>query len=93
MKKKFTNIGDQNCKPDIEYPCPWQYKIIGSDRDTITALVADILESEHYILTEGNASSGGRYISMSLELIVLSEEQRLSLHNKLARHEAVKIVL
>ncbi|PID72243.1 MAG: cytoplasmic protein [Desulfobulbus propionicus] len=93
MKKKFTPIDSQAKKPKIEYPCPWQYTIIGFDCNAITALVADILEDEQYILTQGNASSGGRYVSMKLELIVLSEEQRLTLHNQFAQHEAVKIVL
>lgn len=81
-------------KPQIDYPCPWQYTIIGWDREAIKTAVAGILgEDAGYILTDSRTSSRGRYISMSLELILHSEEMRLSLYHQLVEHIAVKLVL
>lgn len=93
MKKKIPNIPVESCKPEIAYPCLWQYKIIGTDRDSIIDAVMDILPNTDHLLSNSHTSSGGRYVSMKLELVVQSEEQRLSLYNQLVENPSVKIVL
>lgn len=93
MKKKIPNIPVEGCKPEIAYPCLWQYKIIGTDRDSIIDAVMDILPNTDHLLSNSHTSSGGRYVSMKLELVVQSEEQRLSLYNQLVENSSVKIVL
>lgn len=84
---------DTTCKPKIDYPCQWQYKIIGASATAITRLVAEHVREKDYVLTRSNVSSGGRYISMSLELTVHSEERRLALYGLLAEDITVKVVL
>ena len=84
---------DSSCKPQIVYPCEWQYKIIGESAKVITELVADHVHEKDYILTRSNVSSGGRYVSMSLELTVQSEKRRLELYRVLAEDPTVKVVL
>lgn len=93
MKKKIPNIPVEGCKPEISYPCSWQYKIIGTDRESIIDTVMDILPDTDHLLINSHTSSGGRYVSMNLELVVQSEEQRLSLYNQLVKNTAIKIVL
>lgn len=93
MKNDTLNSKSQGCKPDITYPCNWQYKIIGEDREAIVNVVSHTLGPREYILTDSNTSSGGRYRSLSLELVVGSEEERLALYSHLAGNPAVKIVL
>ena len=88
-KKPF----DSSCKPEINYPCKWQYKIIGESATVITELVAEIVHERDYSLTRSNVSSGGRYVSMSLELTVDSEERRLELYRLFADNPTVKVVL
>lgn len=93
MKKKIPNIPVEGCKPEISYPCLWQYKIIGTDRDSIIDAVMELLPTTDHLLANSHTSSGGRYVSMNLELVVQSEEQRLSLYNQLVENPAIKIVL
>ena len=94
MKKIPVHLpADSTCKPKIDYPCNWQYKIIGESATVITELVADIVHETDYTLNRSNVSSGGRYISMSLELTVASEERRLELYRLLAEDPTVKVVL
>lgn len=84
---------DSSCKPQIDYPCEWQFKIIGESATVITELVADHVHEKDYVLRRSNVSSGGRYVSMSLELTVQSEERRLELYRLLAEEPTVKVVL
>ncbi len=93
MEKKECGASSEACKPDINYPCAWQFKIIGYNRDDITKVVETVVTESLYLLTDSNTSSKGRYISMGLELIVHSEEERLLLYQQLVSHQAIKIVL
>ena len=93
MKKIAMPSSAKTCKPKIDYPCPWQYKIIGESGTVIAKLVADHVHEKDYTLTSSNVSSGGRYVSMSLELTVQSEKRRLELYRLLAKDPTVKVVL
>lgn len=93
MKKKIPPVVTKGCTPEIAYPCPWQYKLIATSREEVVTAVAAIIKESAYILTDSHTSSGGRYVSMNLELIVHSEQERLSLYQQLVDISAVKIVL
>ena len=80
-------------KAQIDYPCVWQYKLIGMDRQAVRAAVAAHLGDAPYSLSDSRRSGGGKYISMNLEVSVDSEEQRLSWHQALASDPSVKVVL
>ena len=93
MKKIPKQPFDSSCKPEINYPCRWQYKIIGESAQVITELVAELVHEKDHSLTRSNVSSGGRYVSMSLELTVENEERRLELYRLLAEDSTIKVVL
>lgn len=93
MKKIPKQPSAKMCKPKIDYPCTWQYKIIGESATVITKLVADHVHEKDYTLISSNVSSSGRYVSMSLELTVQNEERRLELYRLLAEDSTVKVVL
>lgn len=81
-------------RPLIEYPCEWEYRIIGSDLDQIRAAVLEIMGSEEgYSLTPANRSREGRWLSMSLTLVVPSEERRDAIHKALQEHRSIRFVL
>ena len=43
------NMTDENgCKPEIAYPCPWVYKVIGRDRDLLLSADAEALSGQTY---------------------------------------------
>lgn len=81
------------CKAQIDYPCVWQYKLIGMDRQAMQAAVSNQLGDAPYSLSDSHQSGGGKYLSMNLEVTVENNEQRIELYQTLAGHPAIKVVL
>ena len=80
-------------KPEIEYPCIWEYRIIGSDSEAITSAISDIMGNRDYSIKEGNKSKTGKYVSFNLETFVNDEEYRISLFHQLKEHSDITMVL
>ena len=81
------------CRPEIEYPCQWYYRIIGEDRGAMVEAITRVIDLATCTLTDANVSSGGRYLSLSLELTVNGEGERLRIHQLLAGSPAIRMVL
>ena len=79
--------------PKIEYPCAWQYKLIGMNSDDIKQAVREIIAEHNHTLAHSNTSSSGKYISLSLDLEVHSEEHRDHFFMRLREHIAIKFVI
>ena len=82
-----------SCKPKIDYPCPWQYKIIGESKVDICRVVEAAVQEQAYVLTDSNVSSSGRYISMNLDVTVQDEEQRIALYRIMGDDPTIKVIL
>lgn len=80
-------------KPDISYPCTWEYKVIGTDREKIEAIIAAACSPHVPIITLANVSSSGRYCSLNATIDVDSEEMRLNIFKRLQDHKEVKMVI
>jgi putative lipoic acid-binding regulatory protein len=80
-------------KPDISYPCEWEYRIIGRGREVTRAAVLEVIGDAHHTLTFSRHSRTGRYSSFSLRMVVVDEDQRVGIYEALARHAAIRIVL
>lgn len=93
MLKMFGQKGEGPCRPRIDYPCDWQYTIIGESRSEICRVVEKHVREEPLRLTDSNVSRSGRYVSMKLEVTVHSEEERRELYTLLAAQPAVRVVL
>ena len=87
------NINKTGCKPEIIYPCPWGYKVIGSDVDRLRSAIAEVIQERSHTVTPSNTSLTGKYHCLDVELVVTSEECRLEIYESLRRHPAIKIVL
>ncbi len=79
--------------PAIDYPCPWGYKVIGSDVERLRRAVAEVIQERPHTVTPSRRSMTGKYHCLDVELVVTSEECRLEIYEGLRRHPAVKIVL
>jgi putative lipoic acid-binding regulatory protein len=80
-------------KPEIAYPCPWSYRIIGSDESDMRIAVNEIVgRGVDYRLELSNESRGGKYRSLELELIVVDEAHRLALFDALRKRSEIKFV-
>lgn len=80
-------------QPEIEYPCPWSYRLIGRKPLEVRAAVATILGLQRYELNDANMSSGGKYQSFELAVVVKSETDRRKLFSRLADHVDILFVL
>jgi len=87
QKKKLMN------RLEIEYPCAWSYRVIGTDEKSLRQAISECVEGREYRVSLSNSSSSGKYISLTLETIVHSEEVRVSTYHSLGRHPLVKMVL
>jgi len=84
---------DKKQKVQLEYPCPWVYKIIGPDADEMRHAVAEIICNRVYKITHSRSSETAKYHCLNVELSVESESHRTALYEALKAHRAVKLVL
>jgi hypothetical protein len=80
-------------KVQLEYPCPWVYKIIGLDADEMRHAVAEIIRDRDYKITHSRSSETAKYHCLNVELSVECESHRTALHEVLKAHWAIKLVL
>jgi len=88
-------------KPEIEYPCPWDFKIIGTNEDALRAAVTRCLEqtlnqaigAREFELGMSRTSNGGKYVSLRLNLMVMDETERNGIFSSLAKHPEIRIVI
>ena len=88
MKNTFC----QTRKPDITYPCKWEFRLIGRDSNKICLAVSELIEQQHQLLPS-NSSKGGKYHSLCLDLMVESEEIRNRCYQELKNHPDIIIVI
>lgn len=79
-------------KPEINYPCVWEYRIIGENAEKISEIVGEIMQTP-YRLESKNRSSKGRFVSMHLSTSVDSEEYRNEIFSLLSSHPEIKMVI
>jgi putative lipoic acid-binding regulatory protein len=80
-------------KPDLTYPCPWVYKVVGADPDALRQAIAAVVGPRRHTVTPSRTSANGKYHSLNLALEVRDEAERLTLYDGLRRQPAVRIVL
>ena len=80
-------------KLELDYPCPWEYRVIGGDETTLRAAIGEVMGERAYEVETGGASAGGKWLTMIVTLEVVDEKERLALYEGLRSHDAVKIVL
>jgi|APMed6443717190_1056831.scaffolds.fasta_scaffold156360_2 putative lipoic acid-binding regulatory protein len=85
--------GKSGCKPEIQYPCRWHYRLIGENRAAILEAIHSLVDVTTCVIDEGNVSSGGRYLSLNLEMTVVDEAERLRFYQLFAENSAIRVVL
>ena len=88
-------------KPTIQYPCRWDFKVIGAAEETLRAAVSECLEgclgpdggNRDFEFGGARTSSEGRYVSLALTLTVLDEAERNAVFSSLADRPEIRLVL
>ena len=96
MKPDQSDFDEQ--RPEIVYPCRWEYKVIGSSRECMEAAIVAIVQDLNYTrldytLDFSHASSTGKYCSFLLVVTVEDEEHRNAIFEALEKHNDVRMVL
>ncbi|MBA4423335.1 MAG: DUF493 domain-containing protein [Syntrophus sp. (in: bacteria)] len=86
-------MNEDECKPRIDYPCLWVYKVIGRDLEGLCCAVAEIMQGSEHAVTPSRSSKGGAYHCLNVEMTVESEPVRLALYEQLRRHPSVVMVM
>ncbi|MGD8778561.1 MAG: DUF493 domain-containing protein [Ignavibacteria bacterium] len=85
--------GKNNRKPEINYPCYWDYKIIGDNVEKMIEAAEAAADGMEYDITASNISKKGNYFSINLKVLVNNEDTRNLVYQKLEGHENIKMVL
>jgi putative lipoic acid-binding regulatory protein len=83
----------QQKKPDIDYPCIWEYRVIGRDEQKLRAVIHAACTPSVPTIRLANVSSKGTYYSLDASLEVADEPMRLRIFNYLKNSPDVKIVI
>ncbi len=59
-------IDNNSERPKIEYPCEWEYKVIGSDVENIIKVIEEAAKGLNYTITPSNVSKNEKYFSLKL---------------------------
>lgn len=89
----METINDSNQKVVIEYPCNWCYKLIASEKFALEQAIKDVIDERDHKVSPSNKSKTGKYISMSLDLLVHNEDDRTFIFDALKKHQNIKMVL
>ena len=84
---------DCGCKPEIDYPCLWQFRLIGEERTAMIEAITTLVGLTEDLIEDANVSSTGRYLSLKIELLLHGDEERLATYRLLAGHPAIRMVL
>ena len=82
-----------NEKLELEYPCYWKYKIIGTDAEKMRKAVRELIDQKEPDISVSHFSRNGTYCCLNFETMVPDEEYRTYLFYALKKHPAIKMVL
>lgn len=84
-----------NCKQklELEYPCPWVYKIIGRKHEELEKAISEVVQARECLVSLSNTSGGGKYHCLDVEIVVLNAEDREAQYLAFKRHPQVVMVL
>lgn len=85
--------GNSCAKPDIEYPCEWGFKLIGTDKTALHASIFEIVGERVYKTKGGNTSSKGKFHSLNMRCKVKSQMDRDKIFKAFSEHNDVKMVI
>lgn len=84
---------DKQPRPVLAYPLEWEYRVIGAAEPEVRAAIARVMGSRAHTVRTARKSREGRWVSVHVELVVVSESERDQLHRDLVADPAVRLVM
>lgn len=84
---------NEDRRPEIDYPCIWNYKVIGNNVDDILAAVKDSVLGLEYSVRPSNVSRTGKYFSFNISIEVPNEVVRDLVFENLQKNDHIKFVI
>ena len=80
-------------RPEITYPCWWPYTLIGPDEEELRLAIGKITQGEDHRVKFSRESAQKKYVSMHVEVWVVSEDVRDRLFQAFRDHPQIRMVL
>jgi uncharacterized protein len=80
-------------KLELEYPCKWEYKLIGKEEEGIRRMAVEIAEGKAFSLNVSNKSSTGKFVSITLEILVYNDDERVYIYESLRKSKHILYIL
>jgi len=77
----------------IEYPAHWNYKVVGRDKFALKRVINEAIFEMDYTIKESKSSRNGKFVSLNVDVVVHSEEERKSTYELLTKLEGVLQVI
>ena len=86
-------MDDEGCRPHIDYPCRWTYKVIGRNREALREAITEVIGTGDHAVSFSRSSARGTYHCLNVTLTVRCEADRLDLYRRLCSHPSIRIVM
>lgn len=80
-------------EPEIDYPCRWGYKLVGPSETALRVAIAEVVAGREHAVALSRTSRTGRYVSLSVEVLVNDHDERRGLASEFNAHPAIVFVL
>jgi putative lipoic acid-binding regulatory protein len=78
-----------NQKVEIKYPCRWNYKAVGKDKFQLKREISEAILEHDFNISSSKASKTGKFISLNVDVHVISDEHRQNIYKKISSIECV----
>ena len=79
--------------PEIDYPCHWNYKLVGRDKFEMKKLVARTLGNREFSVKESKKSRTGKFVSLNVDVLVFNDDERRFFYDRFRTAEEVLHIL
>jgi len=80
-------------KVEIEYPCRWEYRLVGRDEFGIKEYAKRLAGEKPHSLGDSNKSSSGKFSSIIFEVLVYNEDERVYFYEELRKNSDILYIL
>jgi len=77
---------------NIDYPCEWVYKVIGSGKEPVHNAIESIIQDSEFQINASNISKTGKYQSFDVKVMVGDEAYRNKIYQAFKEHDDIKFV-